>query len=260
MKPLSSLPRAVARALTGLIFDLDDTVLTHGALSADAYVALNALASSGLRLVACTGRPAAWGDVLARQWPVDLAVTENGAVAFTNSRRIDRLAPAERRARRDALGTVVKQLRERFDDIAPSDDSEFRTSDFAFDIGEHASVPPPRVRDLRNAALELGARTFESSIHLHVTFDTDDKASGTLHALARCFGEDTSRALARYAFVGDSANDEPCFSAFRTTFGVSNVRRDAHRLTVVPGYVSKRERGAGFTELAELLLWLREPE
>ena len=54
MKPLSALPRDDARALLGLVFDLDDTLLTRGALASDAYVALHALASNGLRLIACT--------------------------------------------------------------------------------------------------------------------------------------------------------------------------------------------------------------
>jgi hypothetical protein len=67
VKPLSHFPKDVARGLVGLIFDLDDTVLTGGALGADTYVVLHSLRAAGLRLIACTGRPAAWGDVLIRQ-------------------------------------------------------------------------------------------------------------------------------------------------------------------------------------------------
>jgi len=36
---------------------------------------------AGLALVAVTGRPAGWGRVLARQWPVAGCIAENGAVA-----------------------------------------------------------------------------------------------------------------------------------------------------------------------------------
>jgi len=48
MKPLSALSREAARSLAGLVFDLDDTLLTRGALASDAYVALHALASKRL--------------------------------------------------------------------------------------------------------------------------------------------------------------------------------------------------------------------
>ena len=67
MKPLAALSVEEARALRGVIFDLDDTVLDHGALTEIAYGALFRLREAGLRLVACTGRPAGWGEVLARQ-------------------------------------------------------------------------------------------------------------------------------------------------------------------------------------------------
>src|SRR5262249_59883715 len=74
--------RDEARRLTGVVFDLDDTLLDHGELAEAAYRALFRLREAGLRLVACTGRPAGWGEVLARQWPIDAVVVENGAVAF----------------------------------------------------------------------------------------------------------------------------------------------------------------------------------
>ena len=75
MTPLAALPADAARGLTGLLFDLDDTVLTHGMLTKSAYDALWRLHESGLRLVAVTGRPSGWGEVIARQWPIDGAVT-----------------------------------------------------------------------------------------------------------------------------------------------------------------------------------------
>ena len=80
MRPLVTLPAAAARGLVGLLFDLDDTVLTDGVLTREAYEAIWTMHEAGLRLVAVTGRPSGWGEVIARQWPIDGAVTENGAV------------------------------------------------------------------------------------------------------------------------------------------------------------------------------------
>ena len=103
MRPLSSLSAAEVASLRGVIFDLDGTLLTDGALTPIAYDAMNALAYAGFELVVCTGRPAAWGEVVQRQWPVALTVTENGAVAYRSDgqavKRLDRL-PADARGRR----------------------------------------------------------------------------------------------------------------------------------------------------------------
>jgi hydroxymethylpyrimidine pyrophosphatase-like HAD family hydrolase len=153
-------------------------------------------------------------------------VTENGAVAYRahggHPEKVDRLSPSERRERRGALALIVERLRERFDDVPLSDDNYWRLSDFTFDVGERHEAPAARVAELRRAAEELGARTYESSIHLHVTLDGDDKASGTLHALGLSQRRDPSAALGRWAFVGDSGNDEACFAAFSWSFSVRN--------------------------------------
>ena len=54
----------------------------------------------------------------------------------------------------------------------------------------------------------------------------------------------------RFAFAGDSGNDAACFAAFRTTFGVANVRASLARLSVTPRYVATRTMGEGFAEIA----------
>src|SRR6478736_1444803 len=103
MRALSSLPSSEARALRAFAFDLDDTLLDRGKLSEAAYSALFRLKESGLSLVAVTGRPSGWGEVIARQWPIAGAVTENGAVHVVREgkgiARIEACSDAERRAR-----------------------------------------------------------------------------------------------------------------------------------------------------------------
>ncbi|RLB62873.1 MAG: hypothetical protein DRI90_08080 [Deltaproteobacteria bacterium] len=262
MKRLSELTAEAARHLQGIVFDLDGTLLTDGRLTLEAYDALHQLSAAGLHLVACTGRPAGWGEVIARQWPIALAVTENGAISFRRDGvgvvPIDRIAPADRDDRRQRLVKLADELGRQFTDVELADDNRARRSDVTFDIGERRKVPSAEVVALRCAAATLGARTFLSSIHLHVTFDTDDKASGTLFALAAAHGVEPSAALSRYAFVGDSANDEACFSAFRTTFGVANIVDHCGTLTVGPQVLSDASWGAGFAEIAATLLALRE--
>jgi hydroxymethylpyrimidine pyrophosphatase-like HAD family hydrolase len=91
-------------------------------------------------------------------------------------------------------------------------------------------------------------------VHLHATFDADDKASGALRFCARELGCDPGSAVARFAFVGDSGNDAACFAAFRTTFGVANVVQSIGKLSVPPRYVAPRPMGEGFADVAAEIL------
>ncbi|MBX3206966.1 MAG: HAD-IIB family hydrolase [Labilithrix sp.] len=264
MRPLASLGRDEARGLTGLLFDLDDTVLTHGLLERAAFGALWDLHDAGLKLVAVTGRPSGWAEVLVRQWPIDGAVTENGAVFVVREGRGARVILDEPRvagepspARDARLEALVAEVRAAMPAIELADDVGGRRSDVAWDIGERAKVPEADVAALARRVVGAGARTTRSSVHLHATFARDDKASGATRFLRERFGEDPGRSLARWAFVGDSANDAACFAAFRTTFGVANVRAFLAKLSVPPRFVARAERGEGFAEIARTLIALR---
>ena len=261
MKPLSALQRVEALRLSGVLFDLDDTFLDEGVVTERAYAALGRVSRAGLRLVAVTGRPSGWGDVIARQWPVDAVVTENGAVAFhrdgSRVARWERADEATRRARRIRIAGAFESLRQRFPEVRMSDDSSARSSDLALDIGESQRVPPDVVGAIEVAAHDLGMRTFVSSVHLHLTLDPFDKASGTIAFLGDHFGDDPTSARLRYAYIGDSANDAACFYAFNTTFGVANVASSLPRLSVTPRYVAATSKGAGFAEICSRILALR---
>jgi hypothetical protein len=263
--PLGRLSAAEARGLRGVIFDLDDTLLDHGALGAAAYAALFRLRASGLRLIACTGRPAGWGEVIQRQWPLDATVVENGAIALVTdeggSRRIvalDPLDPAARRERRRALLDLAAELVTRYPEAELADDNDARRTDVTIDIGEHRRVPREAIVAMQRLAAERGARTLVSSVHLHLTNEPDDKASGTIRLLVRRFGEDATAARARYAFIGDSGNDAAPFAAFALTFGVANVRGPARRLSVPPRFVTDEPMGQGFAAFAARLAELRD--
>ena len=258
MKPIATLEREEARGLRGLLFDLDDTFLTHGALSREAYGALWDLKDAGLRLVAVTGRPSGWGEVVVRQWPIDAAVTENGAIVVLREGRGIALREtcdqAERRSRRIRLARLVEEVRGVVPEARMSDDIDARRSDVTWDIGERIRLPEERIAQIRERIVLAGARSTQSSVHLHATFELDDKASGVVGYLVGTFGEDAGAALVRYAFAGDSGNDAACFSAFRTTVGVANVAGYVTRLPVPPRYVTRAPMGDGFAELAATLL------
>ena len=258
MTPLALLDRTEARGLSGVLFDLDDTFLDEGALTLAAYAALARLAEAGLRLLAVTGRPAGYGEVMARQWPVDAVVTENGAVVlYRDGKTIRRWQEADestRKARRARILAGFASLRQQFETVRASDDSHARESDLAIDIGESQCLAADEVASIERAARILGLRTFVSSVHLHLTLDPHDKATGTVAFLRDRFHEDPTAARHRYAYIGDSANDAACFFAFRSSFGVANVAASLPRLSVPPRYVAQSARSAGFAEIADAIL------
>ncbi|MGD0675875.1 MAG: hypothetical protein ABSC94_10680 [Polyangiaceae bacterium] len=258
MKPLDALTSAEARRLVGVLFDLDDTLLSHGMLTRRAYGALWDLKDAGLFLVAVTGRPSGWGEVLARQWPISGCVTENGAVSLVREgpgiARRDSCGEGTRRGRRARLASLVERVRETVPEARLTDDNDLRRSDVTWDVGERVTLPADRIHAIAVEIARSGARSTQSSVHLHASFDADDKASGAVRFCARELGVDPGASPSLFAFVGDSGNDAPCFSAFLTTFGVANVKASLRRLTVPPRYVAGSAMGDGFAEIAAEIL------
>lgn len=259
MRHLGDLEVERSRALRGLLFDLDDTFLDAGRLRLGAFAALGAMRDAGLRLVVVTGRPVGWARILARQWPVDGVVSENGAIAayLADSKLhvVDQLSAEQRSERQTQLDELVHKMRRNFAALRPAEDASLRLSDYTFDIGEYERPPANLVANAIDFAQAQGARTTQSSVHLHVTYDTDDKATGCLRFLKRRFGEDPSAALSRYAFIGDSSNDASCFSAFDVTIGVSNL---SGRFSIPPRFSTRAARASGFAEAAGTLIGLRQ--
>jgi hydroxymethylpyrimidine pyrophosphatase-like HAD family hydrolase len=255
VKPLSSISADELSKLRGLAFDLDDTFLDHGRLVTRALDALYRLKSAGLELFAVTGRPASWGAIATHQWPIDGAVTENGAISFFRDgarvRGFDRLLPEEREGRRVELSRRVAELRRKLPGLVPADDVSGRISDFTFDIGEYQKLPRDAVLTARRTAESLGLAVMTSSVHLHVSLDRADKASGFLRFVSDRCGVEPTRARSSYAFIGDSDNDAACFAAFRVTIGVANL---SGRQTVPPRYRTMGSRADGFVEAADALL------
>jgi len=258
MLGLDHLTEAQARSIHTLAFDLDDTLLDHGLLGERAYAALFRLRETGLKLVACTGRPAGWAEIILRQWPIDLAIAENGAVAWRRdesgrARFWDPSPPPERAERRGRLLALRDQIMVAHPELGLADDNSARVTDITFDIGEHRLVDAPIVQRAQALASAAGVHTFASSVHLHITLDDVDKASGFVAACA-ARGSDPAKLLAHSGFVGDSTNDEAAFASFGITFAVANVARYLHLLRTPPRFVAKAEMGAGFAEIAEAIV------
>lgn len=261
MQPLESLPEEEARALVGVCFDVDDTVTSHGTLDPDAYRALFSLREAGVRLIAATGRPLGFAEILARTWPIDAAVGENGAGFIARVGRELRFGywdpPAVRAAQQQKLAAIRARVAQQLPHVESSSDSWARRCDLAFDIGEQRTVEAEDVDRLLTIIAEEGAQASVSSIHAHAQLGQHDKARGIVLAATTLLGLEEAECPRALAFVGDSGNDAAAFAFFSLTFGVANVRAHLARLPVAPRFVSAQPYGAGFAQIARALIAAR---
>ena len=82
MKPFDQFPPELCKQIRYILTDIDDTLTTNGRLPASVFVAMERLKDAKIRSIPITGRPAGWCDHIARMWPVDGLVGENGAFYF----------------------------------------------------------------------------------------------------------------------------------------------------------------------------------
>jgi hypothetical protein len=261
MQPLSALPENVCSANRGVLTDIDDTLSSHGKITAQAYVAMERLHDAGRLVIPVTGRPAGWCDHIARMWPVDAVVGENGALYMIHDDRAGKLrsrfaeGSSERRAHRERLASIATKILRKVPGCAVASDQLYRETDLAIDYCE--DVPPLSGESVERIVALMRAEGMSakvSSIHVNGWFGSHDKLSMTRTLLADEFGLDLDRERERFVFIGDSPNDAPMFDFFPYSVGVANVREFGERLSTPPKYVTTREAGAGFSELVDLLL------
>ncbi|MBN1868192.1 HAD-IIB family hydrolase [Candidatus Sumerlaeota bacterium] len=254
-------PRSLA-SLRGVFFDIDETFSTRGKITAEAYDALWRLHGAGLRVVPVTGRSAGWCDHIARFWPVDAVVGENGGFYFHHDgARLQRrflCSDDERRAFRDRLDAIRVEILAEVPGCAVASGQLYREYDLAIDFCEDVE---PLGRDdvlrIRCIFLRHGARAKISSVHVNGWFGEFDKLSTSRLCARELFEVDLERDPEAFAFLGDSPNDAPMFAAFPLSFGMANIERFRGMMDHEPTFVARAESGAGFVEVAELILKAR---
>jgi HAD superfamily hydrolase (TIGR01484 family) len=261
MKALSAFGGDARRDVRGVFLDIDDTLTSEGRLTAAAYSSLERLSAAGILAIPITGRPAGWCDHIARMWPVDGVVGENGAFYF----RYDRVrrqmqkrylaGDDERRASRARLDSLKESILSQVPGTAVSSDQHYRETDLAIDFCEDVErLPPSAVARIVALFEGAGASAKVSSIHVNGWFGTYDKLGMTRILMRECFGIDLDADRERFVFVGDSPNDAPLFAYFPHSVGVANIRDFGGALDAEPAYVCEARYGEGFTELVDALL------
>jgi HAD superfamily hydrolase (TIGR01484 family) len=244
--------------LRGIFCDVDDTLTHKGVVVPAAYEAIFRAAEMGLPVVAVTGRPAGYAEVLALTWPLAGAIAENGAFAVRRrGKSVERMlwdAEAVGEEQRKELELIVQRILAEVPGARLANDQWLRRRDVAFDIGETQTLPAATVDAIKQRIVDAGARVLISSVHAHAFFGAHDKAKMCERFAAQFLDADLPSTRNDWLFVGDSPNDQSCFSYFPNAAGVANVRRYLDVLAPPPRYVADGEGGHGFAEIVTLLL------
>ncbi|MGD2127039.1 MAG: HAD-IIB family hydrolase [Desulfobacteraceae bacterium] len=257
-------PPDAARNLAGILFDIDDTFSSRGKIGPEAYQALWSLKEAGFKILPITGRPAGWCDHIARMWPVDGIIGENGAFCFwhdekegkLNKRFMDSDKVREEKQRR--LEMIRDEILSSIPGTAIASDQRYREADLAIDYCEDVSpLEWKEVERICEIFRKHGANCKVSSIHVNGWFGDYDKLGMTRVFAQERWGINLDEQKHRFLFCGDSPNDEPMFVYFPHTAAVKNILRFADRMKHLPSFVATQEGGKGFAEIAELILQQR---
>ena len=261
MKPIEKIPKTVKKAIRYVLADIDDTLTLDGRLPAVVFAAMEGLKKAGICMIPITGRPAGWCDHIARMWPVDGVVGENGAFYFyydDQQRKMRRRyfkSEEQRRADRKKLEKLKREILDKIPGCRVSADQHYREADLAIDYCE--DVPPLSMKDIDRIVRlfeKAGARAKISSIHVNGWFGEYDKLTMTRLLFAEVFKDDLAAAKEDVIFIGDSPNDVPMFQFFPHSVGVANILQFKEKITHKPAWITRQEGGYGFAEMVDLIL------
>ena len=261
MKPIKQFSSVVKKKIRYVLSDIDDTLTLNGRLPAVVFAAMERLQKAGIGLIPITGRPAGWCDHIARMWPVDGIVGENGAFYFQyddSQRKMQRLyfkSEEQRKADRQKLEKLKLEILDKIPGCRVSADQAYREADLAIDYCE--DVPPLPMKGVDQIVRlfeEAGARAKISSIHVNGWFGEYDKLTMTRMLFEEVFKDDLEAIKEDVIFIGDSPNDVPMFRFFPHSVGVANILQFKEKITHKPAWVTQQEGGYGFAEMVDSIL------
>jgi HAD superfamily hydrolase (TIGR01484 family) len=261
MKRFNSFPENLKQKIRFVLTDIDDTLTSNGRLPSIIFAAMENLQHASIRVIPITGRPAGWCDHIARMWPIDGLVGENGAFYFYYDDQQKKMlrrywkSESQRKEDRRKLDRLKTKILRSVPGVRISADQSYRDADLAIDFCE--DVPPlstEAIEKIVNIFHKAGAQAKVSSIHVNGWFGNYDKLSMTRLLLKEIFNVNLDIEKDTALFIGDSPNDCPMFAFFPHSVGVANVLNFKNRLDHAPVWITEKPGGYGFAQLAEILL------
>ena len=252
MRELASSTARDFRDVRVLLTDMDETLTHHGRISAAVFSALERLRESDVRVIVVTAAPAGWCDQMARMWPVDGVIGENGGFFFQrNGAQLTReyWHGGEERGRCSReLETIGKHVLAALPGAKLADDQPYRLTSLAF-----TRTGSTKTDDAIMAALlHAGLSATRNNLWLLGWLGAYNKLIMAKRVLTDHFGLDIATVNESVCYSGDSENDVPMFRFFRNSVGMRTVQDEP--LSAYPPWITHGPGGAGFVEVAEAIL------
>jgi len=261
MKNLSTMSLSQLQDIKFILTDIDDTLTSDGRLKSNAYEAMERLSDNGYSVIPVTGRCAGWCDHIARMWPVDGVVGENGAFFFSYDHVNNKMNNSysqtedERRENFIVLNQIKNTILESVPGTAEASDQQYRITDLAIDFAEDVpKLSQDKIDEIVQIAEQKGAVAKISSIHVNCWIGSHNKLSTSLKILKESFGLNDAEIQNTAIFIGDSPNDSTMFGFFKNSVGVANVVELMNNIENPPKYITQNYSGNGFVELADLII------
>lgn len=255
MQHLSLAPYLQFSNLQFVLTDMDETLTYQGRLSATTYAALEQLQANGIKVIPVTAASAGWCDQMARMWPVNGVIAENGGLYIMrepNSHDVTRKYWHSIDIRNDTqrrLLEVSKIVEREVPEAKQSDDQAFRLTSLAYKR-TGTSLDERIVRSLTAA----GTNATINNLWVLGWIGEYDKLSMSKRVLSDTFGVNLKALIDVVAYSGDSINDASMFSFFKHTVGVSTVVNCLPQLPKPPTWITSGPGGAGFVEFVDVIL------
>lgn len=257
MKPLAQSVSADFAGVDFVLTDMDDTLTYRGRLSGATYAALERLHTGGIKVIPVTAAPAGWCDQMARMWPVDAVIGENGGISMRRNGRDVERAYWHGVAALGEVQTRLQQLRDealaRLPSVRLAADQPFRLTSLAFE----RPATPEATADLGAFLRTSGADTTINSLWVLAWLGGYDKLTAARRLMRDVYGVDVDAQRERIVYVGDSTNDAPMFRHFQRSVGVSTVVEYLSEIEQPPAWITHGPGGDGFVEVADAVLSAR---
>ena len=242
------MPDAARRGIRFVLTDIDDTLSTRGKITGQTYRALERLTAAGkIVVIPSPGALPAGAIHIARMWPVDAVVGENGAfymrVRQRRRAKLVRRFRAERRrsaaARRATLAAIGAEIvREVQGARARVRSASTRESDLAIDYCEDvcrrcgAPTSTAIVALMRSHGLTA---KISSDPRQRLVRRVADKLAMTARCSARCMASISTAERERFVFARRFTERRADVRVFPYAVGVANVRAFLDRIEHAAG-------------------------